>query len=172
MPRLQCRNLHALHHSAISRSPVIKEGQLTDKLTPARRSWNMSRIRSKGMKPERIVRSLAHKMGYRFRLHRADLPGKPDLVFPSRKKAIFVHGCFWHQHESRQCLDGRPPHSNQEYWLAKLKRNKERDAEVISNLKTLGWESLVIWECETKDTRSISTKLTEFLDAQDGRLIG
>ncbi len=115
------------------------------------------------MKPERIVRSIAHKMGYRFRLHRADLPGKPDLVFPSRKKVIFVHGCFWHQHEISQCLDGRPPRSNQDYWLPKLKRNRERDAHALATLKEMGWESLVIWECETKDATSLIELINSFL---------
>src|SRR5687768_16524426 len=97
-----------------------------DKLSQAERSENMRRIRSRNMKPELIVRSVAHRLGYRFRLHRKDLPGKPDLVFVSRRKVIFVHGCFWHQHAG--CIDSRLPKTNAAYWHPKLMRNVERDA--------------------------------------------
>ena len=110
----------------------------------------MSRIRSKGMKPEMVVRKLVHGMGYRFRLHRKDLPGKPDLVFGPRKKVIFVHGCFWHQHDDPACKITRRPKSRLEYWGPKLSRNVERDRQAKDTLTELGWKSLTIWECETK----------------------
>jgi DNA mismatch endonuclease (patch repair protein) len=133
-----------------------------DKLTPERRSANMRAIRSKGMKPELIVRRLAHSLGYRFRLHRRDLPGKPDLAFIGRKKAIFVHGCFWHQHPD--CREGRPPHSNGAYWQPKLRRNVERDRASIEELDVRGWQSLVLWECELKEVDALKRKLVAFLD--------
>src|SRR3954453_19903337 len=121
---------------------------MADKLTPERRSHNMRQIKSKGMKPELMGRSLVHKMGYRFRLHGRDLPGKPDLVFGPRKKVIFVHGCFWHGHEKEGCLDARRPKSNTAYWEPKLTRNRERDAEHVTSLRSSGWSVLVIWDCE------------------------
>lgn len=136
---------------------------MADKLTPERRSENMRRIKSKGMKPELLVRSLVHKMGHRFRLHRKDLPGKPDLVFGPKRKAIFVHGCFWHGHEDPSCPDRRTPKSNLEYWLPKLSRNKQRDKEHLLNLKTAGWEPMVIWECEMRRPETIKKKIRAFL---------
>src|SRR3954453_9489446 len=107
-----------------------------DRLTPERRSENMRRIKSKDMKPELLVRRLVFGLGYRYRLHRKDLPGKPDLVFPGRKKVIFVHGCFWHQHPD--CREGRPPRSNITYWKPKLARNVERDMQALATLKDTG----------------------------------
>jgi DNA mismatch endonuclease, patch repair protein len=133
-----------------------------DKLTPERRSANMRAIRSKGMKPELIVRRIVHSLGFRFRLHRKDLPGKPDLAFIGRKKAIFVHGCFWHQHAG--CREGRPPGTNQNYWGPKLKRNAERDRASIDALTNRGWRSLVLWECELRDVDALRGKLLAFLD--------
>lgn len=122
----------------------------------------MSRVREKNTSPELKVRSLVHRLGYRFRLHRKDLPGKPDLVFPSRKKIIFVHGCFWHGHD---CARGkREPKSNTEYWVEKIRRNTERDARHWSELKSLGWDALVVWECELKDAEALSSRLTSFLE--------
>jgi DNA mismatch endonuclease (patch repair protein) len=132
-----------------------------DKLTPERRSENMRRIKSKGMKPELVVRRMAHSLGYRFRLHRSDLPGKPDVVFPSKRKVIFVHGCFWHQHVA--CREGRMPVSNVGYWGPKLGRNVERDAENRVALERQGWKMLVVWECETVDAELLSKKLAKFL---------
>ncbi len=123
----------------------------------------MSAIRSKGMKPEMIIRSLAHRLGYRFRLHRKDLPGKPDLVFPSRRKVIFVHGCFWHQHRAEGCLDGRMPKSRPEYWQPKLLGNMMRDQKHRLALNKAGWESLIIWECETGDQKKLTKCLKRFL---------
>ncbi len=134
-----------------------------DKLTPERRSENMRRIKSKDMKPELLVRSIVHRMGHRYRLHRKDLPGKPDLVFGPKRKVIFVHGCFWHGHEREGCLDARRPKSNTGYWNPKLTRNKERDAERITALEADGWDVLVIWECETKEAKAVQSRSRKFL---------
>lgn len=133
-----------------------------DKLTPERRSANMRAIRSAGMKPEMVVRRVAYSLGYRYRLHRKDLPGKPDLAFIGRRKAIFVHGCFWHQHPD--CREGRPPKSNSGYWGPKLARNIERDAENARRLKELGWTVLTIWECETERHEDLVRRITSFLN--------
>ncbi|HXM93629.1 MAG TPA: DNA mismatch endonuclease Vsr [Candidatus Dormibacteraeota bacterium] len=124
------------------------------------RSENMRRIRSKGMLPELAVRSLVHRMGFRFRLHRKDLPGKPDLVFVSRRKVIFVHGCFWHAHD---CSIAHTPKSNAAYWGPKLQRNQARDARNIELLRTAGWKSLVVWECEIRSGRALKKKIKAFL---------
>lgn len=106
----------------------------------------MARIRSKNTVPEQIVRSAIHRAGYRFRLHPSDLPGKPDLVLPSRRIAVFVHGCFWHQHS---CREGRVPSSNSAYWAPKLARNVARDAAAQTALAEHGWRCIVIWDCES-----------------------
>lgn len=140
---------------------------MADKLSVTARSRNMASIRSKDMKPELAVRKLAHALGFRFRLHRKDLPGKPDLVFPKFKAVIFVHGCFWHQHDDPRCLDGRSPKSNLDYWGPKLARNLERDALSRAMLEMQGWRSLVIWECETKDARAMASKILGFLKPTD-----
>ena len=108
-----------------------------DKLTTERRTENMRRIRSKDMKPELLVRHLVYSLGYRYRLHRKDLPGKPDLVFGPRRKVIFVHGCFWHLHPDPECVDSRVPKSNTAYWKPKLERNVERDRQHIAALTEL-----------------------------------
>jgi DNA mismatch endonuclease (patch repair protein) len=121
----------------------------------------MSRIRKTNSKPELVVRRLAHQLGYRFRLHRRDLPGTPDLVFAGRRKLIFVHGCFWHQHDCR--LGKKQPYSRQEYWKPKLTRNRARDAVVQDTLRVQGWDFLVVWECETKDQARLATRLAGFL---------
>lgn len=123
----------------------------------------MAAIRSKDMKPERLVRSLAHKLGYRFRLHSKDLPGKPDLVFRSKRKVVFVHGCFWHQHDKATCADARLPKSNTQYWLPKLQRNVARDAYSRAVLQAEGWKVLVIWDCETSSVSNVSWRLMRFL---------
>jgi len=134
---------------------------MVDTLTPEKRSWNMSRIRSTNTKPEKIVRSLLHQMGYRFRLHRKDLPGKPDIVLPKYKTVILVHGCFWHHHKN--CKRSNWPKSNQDYWIPKIERNIERDKENKRLLKENGWKVVVVWECEVKDPdkllKTILTKL-------------
>ena len=136
---------------------------MADTVTPKRRSEIMSHIRAKGMKPEILVRRLAHSMGYRYRLHRKDLPGKPDLVFPSLRKVIFVHGCFWHQHADPACKIARLPKSNRGYWLPKLERNAARDVEHAANLDELGWKVLVLWECEVKECARLRERIREFL---------
>lgn len=115
------------------------------------------------MKPELAVRRLVHSLGYRYRLHKNCLPGKPDLVFTSRLKVIFVHGCFWHGHT---CIDGRAPQSNQSYWGPKLARNRERDAVNEATLEVLGWSVMIVWECETKDREALSRRLRKFLERQ------
>ena len=132
-----------------------------DRLTPAQRSAQMRRIRKKDTKPELLVRRITHALGYRFRLHRSDLPGSPDLVFPSQRKLVFVHGCFWHQHPG--CRLNRQPKSRTDYWGPKLARNVERDRLVLQELEQLGWKVLVLWECETKDVEATRLALTSFL---------
>jgi DNA mismatch endonuclease (patch repair protein) len=126
------------------------------------RSENMARIKSKDTQPELVVRRAIHAMGYRFRLHSGKLPGKPDLVFPSRRKVIFVHGCFWHQHA--HCMEGRVPKSRQDYWIPKLAKTKSRDSENISAIEALGWKCLVIWECNVEEAR-FADVIRAFLDS-------
>jgi DNA mismatch endonuclease, patch repair protein len=121
----------------------------------------MRRIKSKGMKPELGVRRLVHRMGYRYRLHCPELPGKPDLVFPRLRKIIDVRGCFWHQH--RGCIDSHIPKSRTEYWTPKLSRNTQRDRQNTRELRRLGWTVLVIWECSLKDQNELVRKLQDFL---------
>lgn len=140
---------------------------MADTVTPKRRSEIMSNIRAKGMKPEMIVRRLTHAMGYRYRLHHKDLPGRPDLVFPSRRKVIFVHGCFWHQHADPACKIARRPRSNRGYWLPKLDRNTARDADHQIRLADLGWEVLVIWECEVEAGNGLTDKIQSFLNGKE-----
>ena len=121
----------------------------------------MRKIRHKNTKPEVAVRSLIHRLGYRFRLHRADLPGKPDLAFGGRKKAIFVHGCFWHGHS---CRAGRNrPATNTQYWDRKLRRNIERDARNIAALSAQGWTAMTVWECELRNIDQLVRRVTDFL---------
>jgi DNA mismatch endonuclease (patch repair protein) len=127
------------------------------------RSENMRRIRSKGMLPELAVRSLVHRMGFRFRLHRKDLPGKPDLVFVSRWKVIFVHGCFWHSHQG--CKIAHKPKSNADYWGPKLERNQARDSRNIKALREARWKALVIWECELKKVSALGSRIRKFLES-------
>jgi DNA mismatch endonuclease (patch repair protein) len=135
---------------------------MVDNLCPAHRSKQMSLIRGRHTKPELVVRSLVHALGYRFRLHRTHLPGQPDLVFPSRRKVIFVHGCFWHQHTG--CRLARMPKSRLDYWEPKLRGNCVRDAENQVKLVGQGWGVFVIWECETNDVNRVSASIVSFLD--------
>jgi DNA mismatch endonuclease, patch repair protein len=137
---------------------------MTDIISPEERSALMRRILGRDTTPELAVRSLAHRLGYRYRLHRSDLAGSPDLVFPSRKKVIFVHGCFWHAHE---CRKQRHPKSRAEYWAMRFKKNQERDSRNQRDLKSAGWHVLVIWECETKNQSQLRLKLKRFLDTED-----
>ncbi|MGA3027989.1 MAG: very short patch repair endonuclease [Bryobacteraceae bacterium] len=140
---------------------------MTDVLTPEQRRRNMSAIRGADTRPERIVRSLAHRMGYRFRLHRRELPGKPDLVFPARRKAILVHGCFWHVHD---CQYGRVrPATNADFWTNKRGQNAARDRRNLAALQAAGWSVLVVWECETRNPEPLGRKLREFLDSAGER---
>ncbi len=135
-----------------------------DPLTSLQRSTQMGRVRSKDTGPELAVRSLVHRLGYRYRLHRKGLPGTPDLVFPKRRKLIFVHGCFWHRHDS--CVLARLPKSRPEFWLPKLDGNKTRDARNMDLLENMGWQVLTIWECELNDLSEVRNSLTDFLDGQ------
>lgn len=138
---------------------------MTDNLTPRQRSHAMSRVRSTDTSPERRLRSLIHHMGYRFRLHRRDLPGRPDLAFPSRRKVIFVHGCFWHQHQS--CGKAQIPRTRRNYWQAKLTRNVARDARVKRQLRAEGWKVLVVWECQLANLYTLSRRIRRFLEDDD-----
>jgi DNA mismatch endonuclease, patch repair protein len=119
----------------------------------------MRRIKSSDTIPELAVRCLLHSIGYRCRLHRADLPGKPDIVFPARRQVILVHGCFWHQHS---CVLGRIPKGNQSYWIPKLSRNVQRDKDVRRQLRALGWRVLAVWECQVKKP-GLTSRLKRFL---------
>jgi DNA mismatch endonuclease (patch repair protein) len=125
------------------------------------RSRIMRAVKSRNTAPELFVRSLAHRMGYRFRLHQDNLPGKPDLVFPKFQKAIFVHGCFWHGHG---CVRGaRVPKGNREYWLRKISGNWTRDQKNLARLTAAGWQALVVWECDLRNERKLKAQLTNFL---------
>ena len=135
-------------------------------VSPERRRM-MSSVRGKNTKPELLVRRLVHGMGYRFRLHRRELPGSPDLVFPSRRKVVFVHGCFWHQH--KRCRKGTIPKTRENFWRTKLQGNSARDERVRKNLKSMGWSCLVIWECEMRDVDFLARKLSRFLGAASVR---
>ncbi|MBX5082675.1 DNA mismatch endonuclease Vsr [Rhizobium lentis] len=126
-------------------------------------SWRMSRIRGKNTAPELSVRRLTFSMGYRYRLHCKEIIGRPDLVFKKRKKAIFVHGCFWHGHDAESCRIAHMPKSNSAYWQAKLERNAARDASVQQTLRHAGWDCLVIWECQLKDGENLATAIKMFL---------
>ena len=128
-----------------------------DRLTPEQRSWNMSRIRGRNTEPERRVRSLLHRMGFRFSLKRRDLPGRPDIVLPKYRTAIFVHGCFWHRHKN--CRSSVLPKTRPEFWLTKLDGNVARDKRNSIALRKLGWKILTIWECEVNDEPKLSQEL-------------
>lgn len=122
----------------------------------------MRQVRSKDTEPELIVRRFIHRLGYRYRLHRPDLPGKPDLVFPGRRKVIFVHGCFWHGHCCKR--GARVPKTNTAYWQKKIRRNKDRDVQTRIALEMNDWDVLTIWECEIKEQGSLARKIVEFLN--------
>jgi len=136
---------------------------MADTVSKKVRSKIMASVRQKGTGPELIVRSLLHRMGFRFRLHRKDLPGTPDIVLPKYRAALFVHGCFWHQHPG--CPKSRRPASNTEYWNRKLDENIERDRLKSDELKRSGWRVLVVWQCETKNLKALAAKLNLFLKA-------
>ena len=133
-----------------------------DVFSKGKRSQIMSRISGKNTKPEIIVRSLLHRMGYRFRLHDKNMPGKPDIILPKHKKVIFVHGCFWHGH--RDCPRSKRPSTNVEFWNKKIDGNIERDNKNIKSLENLGWKTLILWTCEIKNQDILKHKLNSFLD--------
>ncbi|MDE0604804.1 MAG: very short patch repair endonuclease [bacterium] len=137
-----------------------------DPLTARQRSELMSRIRSKDTRPEMLVRRLVHGMGYRYRLHAKELPGRPDLVFRPQRKAILVHGCFWHRHEG--CPANRMPKTRREFWSRKLNGNARRDQRNKETLEREGWQVLIIWECETKDLDRIARVVRRFLGPVGG----
>lgn len=130
----------------------------------SQRSEIMRAIKSKDTKPEITVRSLVHRLGYRFRLHRKDILGTPDIAFPGRHKLIFIHGCFWHGHDCKR--GSRVPKENRNYWEKKIERNKRRDALNVDALEQLRWQILVIWECEIKDSQDLTRKLRDFLNCE------
>jgi DNA mismatch endonuclease (patch repair protein) len=133
----------------------------TDVYDSAKRSAVMARVKSQGTRPEQLIRRVLTDLGARYRLHRKDLPGSPDVVMPGRKLAIFVHGCFWHGHD---CARGsRVPKANREYWLAKLSRNKARDGRNVDDLTVAGWRVETVWECEMKDREALRTRMAALL---------
>jgi DNA mismatch endonuclease (patch repair protein) len=139
-----------------------KEWRLVDTVSPAYRSEIMSRVRGKDTKPEMLVRRMVHGAGYRYRLHVRNLPGKPDLVFPARRKVVFINGCFWHRH--RDCLLARLPKSRTEFWTEKLERNRARDERNVTALRELGWRVLTVWECEIRDPAALMRRIEAFLE--------
>jgi DNA mismatch endonuclease (patch repair protein) len=135
---------------------------MTDVFTTRKRSWIMSRVRGRDTKPEIIVRSIIHRMGYRFSLHRRDLPGKPDVVLPRYRKIIVINGCFWHGHKN--CLRSKRPSTHTKFWNRKLDKNIDRDKRSRSELEKMGWNVLVIWECEIQKPDKIVDKLRRYLN--------
>lgn len=134
---------------------------MSDVFSNEKRSWIMGRVRGRDTKPEILVRSFIHRMGYRFRVHRRDLPGNPDIILPRHGKVVFVHGCFWHGHEG--CPRSKRPTSNEKFWNRKLNSNIERDSRFQEELRQMGWKVLVIWECETRSSEVLLGKLERFL---------
>jgi DNA mismatch endonuclease (patch repair protein) len=149
--------------NGIGRTTPKKNAQvdMTDRLTPAKRSWNMSRIRSQNTTPERAVRSLLHCLGYRFRLHAKALPGKPDIVLAKHRAVILVHGCFWHRHPD--CRYATTPGTRTAWWQAKFAHNVQRDADVRAALAAAGWRLLTVWECELRTPDALAARLVQFL---------
>lgn len=136
---------------------------MTDKFTPQKRSAIMARVRNRNTNPEIIVRKLLHRKGYRFRIHRKDLPGKPDIVLSKHRTVVFVHGCFWHGHPG--CPRAARPKSNVDFWNRKLDKNMERDLEVYKELQSLGWRILVIWQCETRNLVALESLIDSFFNS-------
>ncbi|MDR6833605.1 MULTISPECIES: very short patch repair endonuclease [unclassified Sphingopyxis] len=136
---------------------------MADTLSPHERSVRMGLIKERNTKPEMAVRRLLHAKGFRYRLHANELPGKPDIVFRRRRKAIFVHGCFWHRHTDPECNLARFPKSRAEFWRAKFEANQARDAENCRMLREMGWNVLVVWECELRDAEQLGNKLERFV---------
>jgi DNA mismatch endonuclease (patch repair protein) len=140
--------------------PLANPGLKLDTLSPAERSERMSLVRGKDTKPELVVRKLLWRMGFRYRLHGAGLPGRPDIVFAVHRKVVLVHGCFWHQHPG--C--GRQPKSRQDFWLPKLGANRERDLKNQRRLRAMGWTYLVTWECQLRNQAVLESRLRRFLE--------
>lgn len=132
-----------------------------DRLSKEHRSWNMSRIRGKDTSPEKTVRSLLHRLGYRFRLHCKDLPGQPDIVLPRFQAVIFVHGCYWHRHKG--CRYAYTPKTRIEFWQRKFDENVERDERTLKSLRKIGWHVLVVWECQISNEKTLANRLIRFL---------
>jgi len=126
----------------------------------------MSRVRGRDTKPEMIVRRLVHGMGYRYRLHARELPGRPDIVFRGRRKVILVHGCFWHRHPDPACALVRMPKSRLDFWRPKLEANRERDVANVERLKAMGWQVAIVWECELRDREQLGNRLRRFIQGQ------
>lgn len=133
-----------------------------DKVSPEKRSWTMAQVKGRNTGPEKVVRSLLHRMGYRFRIQRADLPGKPDIVLPKYRTVIFVHGCFWHRHPG--CKRATTPTSNATYWDKKFARTVARDAKNQKELEALGWHVLIVWECELKYLPALQVRLSDYFN--------
>ncbi len=133
-----------------------------DRISKEHRSWNMSRIRGRDTGPEKIVRSVLHRMGYRFRLHRRDLPGRPDIVLPKHNAVVFVHGCFWHRHP--RCPFAYKPKTRARFWSRKFAENVARDRRVRRSLLKLGWRVIVVWECEAREPIALATRLAAALE--------
>lgn len=140
---------------------------MADVFSKEKRSLIMGRIKGRNTKPEVLVRSYIHKMGFRFRIDGRGLPGKPDIVLPRHKKAVFVHGCFWHGHKG--CTRAKRPTTNEEFWNRKLDLNMERDKRFQKELRSLGWKNLVIWECELKKPDKVAARLERFLNEDKRR---
>jgi DNA mismatch endonuclease, patch repair protein len=138
---------------------------MADTRTKEQRSRIMKSVGTYHTGPELTVRRLLHRLGYRYRLHRRDLPGRPDIVFPGRRKAIFIHGCFWHGHD---CSKGKLPKSRTEYWTAKIRANQDRDVRAVAGLEDAGWQTLSVWQCELKSLNAIDRVLREFLGPPGG----
>ena len=136
---------------------------MADTLTRVERSERMGRIQHKDTKPEMRVRKIVHGMGYRYRLHKANLPGKPDLVFTGRRKVIFVHGCFWRRHPDPSCSLARLPKSKLDFWVPKLEANRQRDEANVRELEQAGWDVLTIWECQLRNEKELKSRIQVFL---------
>lgn len=143
------------------------EHLVTDHVSPSKRTAIMKSVGTKNTKPEMVLRRALHALGLRYRLHRKDLPGSPDIVFSSRKKVIFVNGCYWHGHG---CTKGRLPKSNLEYWAAKIAANRERDLRAIRDIDSMGWRSLTVWQCQIEKGEQTVSRVAQWLDADSASI--
>jgi DNA mismatch endonuclease (patch repair protein) len=164
------RTLRSLHHlrgnglHTMAEVGILVPATMADRVTKEKRSWIMSRVRRADTKPEVIVRSTLHRMGYRFRLHAPKLPGRPDIVLRRYNAVIFVHGCFWHRHQG--CKKTTTPKVRKRFWIAKFKRNVQRDRENYRLLRQQGWRILVLWECQVVDIPALGRRILAFLREQ------